>query len=121
VPPIPPPEDGYLLLDRARFAEACAADVDEERAAFMADSQVLWGVEALNGGVSEVAWETKRSWYLVATDDKMIPPPAQRLMSRRAGSTVVEKAHSHAIYVSQPEAVTALIAQAAKGASAATT
>ena len=113
VPPILPPQDGYLSLDKAKFAASFAADVDAEKAAFMADSQVPWGVEALSGAISEPAWKTKQSWYLVATDDKMIPPPAQRLMSKRAGATVVEVAGSHAIYVSQPKAVAMLIEQAA--------
>ena len=115
VPPIMPPQDGYLFLDRAKFAASFAADVAKEKAEFMADSQVPWGVEALNGAISEPAWKTKPSWYLVATDDKMIPPPAQRFMSKRAGSTVVEAKGSHAIYVSKPEAVAALIEKAAKG------
>ncbi len=114
VPPILPPQDGYLFLDKAKFPASFAADVDAERAAFMADSQVPWGVGALSGTISEPAWKTKPSWYLVATDDKMIPPPAQRFMSKRAGSTVVEVAGSHAIYVSQPNAVAALIEKAAK-------
>ena len=120
VPPILPPQDGYLFLDRAKFAASFAADVETERAAFMADSQVPWGIEALNGTISEPAWKTKASWYLVATDDKMIPPPAQRFMSNRAGSTVVEVAGSHAIYVSQPNAVAAIIKKAAGGVKAAT-
>src|SRR5207244_7275140 len=77
VPPILPPQDGYLYLDKAKFPASFAADVDEEKAAFMADSQVPWGEEALSGTISEPAWKTKPSWYLVATDDKMIPPPAQ--------------------------------------------
>ena len=115
VPPILPPQDGYLFLDKAKFPASFAADVDEEKAAFMADSQVPWGVEALSGTISEPAWKTKPSWYLVTTDDKMIPPPAQRFMSKRAGSTVVEVAGSHAIYVSQPNAVAALIETAVKG------
>ena len=113
VPPILPPQDGYLFLDKAKFPASFAGDVDNERAAFMADSQVPWGVDALSGTISEPAWKTKPSWYLVATDDKMIPPPAQRFMSKRAGSTVVEVAGSHAIYVSQPNAVAALIEKAA--------
>lgn len=104
VPPVLPPQDGYLSLDKA---------------AFMADSQVPWGVEALSGAINEPAWKTKPSWYLVATDDKMIPPPAQRLMSKRAGSTVVEVEGSHAIYISQPKTVAGLIAEAAKGVKAA--
>jgi pimeloyl-ACP methyl ester carboxylesterase len=115
VPPILPPEDGYLTLDNAKFPASFAADVEQEKAEFMADSQVPWGVEALSGTISEPAWKTKPSWYLVATDDRMIPPPAQRLMSKRAGSAVVEVAGSHAIYVSQPNAVAALIEEAAKG------
>lgn len=114
VPPILPPQDGYLFLDRARFASSFAADVESEEASFMADSQVPWGLEALGGVISEPAWKAKPSWYLIATDDKMIPPDAQRLMAKRAGSTVVEVKGSHAIYVSQPEAVAALIEQAAK-------
>ncbi len=114
VPPILPPEEGYLSLDKAKFPDSFAADVDADRAAFMADSQVPWGVEALTGAINEPAWRSKPSWYLVATDDKMIPPPAQRFMSERAGSTVVEAAGSHAIYVSQPNAVAALIENAAR-------
>ena len=114
VPPILPPQNGYLFLDREKFRASFAGDVDAEKAAFMADSQVPWGVEALSGKISEAAWKSKPSWYLIATDDKMIPPDAQRAMSKRAGSTVVEVKGSHSIYVSQPEAVAALIEQAAK-------
>jgi len=114
-PPILPPQDGYLFLDKAKFAAAFAADVSAEKAAFMADSQVPWGVAALSGSITEPAWKTKPSWYLVATDDKMIPPPAQQFMSKRAGSTVVEVKGSHAVYVSKPEAVATLIDKAAKG------
>ena len=113
VPPILPPEDGFLYLDKEKFHDSFAGDVSEEQAAFMADSQVPWGVEALSGTVSEAAWRSKPSWYLVATEDGMIPPPAQRSMSERAGSTVEEAAGSHAIYVSQPEAVVGVIEKAA--------
>jgi pimeloyl-ACP methyl ester carboxylesterase len=118
MPPILPPQDGFLMLDNAKFHASFAADVDAQRAAFMADSQVPWGVDALSGAISEPAWKTKPSWYLVATDDKMIPPPAQRFMSQRAHSTMVETAGSHAIYESQPDAVAALIAKAAEAVSA---
>jgi len=114
VPPILPPQNGYLFLDNAKFAASFAGDVDPEEAAFMADSQVPWGVDALGGTISEPAWKTKPSWYLVSTDDRMIPPPAQRFMSERAGATVVEEKGSHSIYVSQPKAVAALIAKAAE-------
>lgn len=116
VPPILPPEDGFLFLDKTKFRASFAADVDAEKAAFMADSQVPWGVQALGTPISEPAWKAKPTWYLVATADKMIPPPAQRYMSERAGSTVVEAEGSHAIYVSQPDAVAALIVKAAQEA-----
>src|SRR5919197_252030 len=119
VPPILPPRGGFLFLDRAKFRDSFAADVSPEQAAFMADSQVPWGVEALSGTISEPAWRSKPSWYLVATEDRMIRPPAQRSMAARAGSTVVEVAGSHAIYVSQPAAVAALIEKAASERSSA--
>jgi pimeloyl-ACP methyl ester carboxylesterase len=113
VPPILPPVDGFLLLDNARFAASFAGDVNPDMAAFMADSQVPWGLDALGGAVSEPAWKSKRSWYLVATDDKMIPPDAQRAMAKRAGATTIESKGSHAVYVSQPRAVANIIDQAA--------
>jgi pimeloyl-ACP methyl ester carboxylesterase len=113
VPPILPPKDGYLFLDRAKFAASFAADVEPETASFMADSQVPWGLDALQGAVSEPAWKTKSSYYLVATEDKMIPPPAQRAMAGRAKAQVTEVPGSHAIYVSKPAEIAKLIEQAA--------
>ncbi|MCX4908938.1 alpha/beta fold hydrolase [Streptomyces sp. NBC_00878] len=112
VPPILPPRDGFLFLDRDKFAASFAADVPADLAAFMADSQVPWGVDALNGAASRPAWRTKPSWYLVATEDRMIPPPAQRAMSERLGATTVEVPGSHSVYLSQPDAVADLIRQA---------
>jgi len=120
VPPILPPQDGYLLLDAEKFPASFAADVAAEKAAFMADSQVPWGLAALNGTITNPAWKTKPSWYLITTDDKMIPPPAQHSMSKRAGSTVVEVKGSHAVYVSKPRAVVDLIEKAAHGVKSAT-
>jgi len=118
VPPILPPMDGFLFLDQAKFAASFAADVAPKKAAFMAASQVPWGVAALGGAVSEASWKNKPSWYLVAKDDKMIPPAAQRAMAQRAGATVVEVAGSHSVYLSQAKATAALIEQAAKGIAA---
>ena len=118
VPPILPPQDGYLFLDKAKFAASFAADVKPETAAFMADSQVPWGVAALAGAVTTPAWSVKPSWYLVASDDKMIPPPAQRAMAERAGATVSEVPASHSVYVSKPQVVAKIIEQAAQGAAA---
>ena len=113
VPPILPPQDGFLYLDREKFASSFAADVDPELAEFQADAQVPWGVDALGESISEPAWKSKPSWYLIATEDRMIPPPAQQQMSARAGSTVVEAVGSHSIFLSQPAAVAELIETAA--------
>jgi pimeloyl-ACP methyl ester carboxylesterase len=115
VPPILPPQDGFLALDKSKFAASFAGDLPADKAQFMADSQVPWGVAALEGAVTEPAWRSKPSWYLVATDDRMIPPDAQRGMSKRAGSTVVEVPGSHSVYVSNPQAVADLIKAAAAG------
>ena len=114
VRPILPPRDGFLALDKAKFADSIAADVAPEKAEFMANSQVPWGLEALNGAVTEPAWKGKPSWYQAATDDRMLPAAAQRAMSKRAGASVVEVKGSHAIYVSQPDTVAELIRKAAK-------
>ena len=116
VPPILPPQDGFLFLDRDKFAASFAGDVEPAQAAFMADSQVPWGVAALAGEVTTPAWKSRPSWYLVTADDHMIPAPAQRQMAARAGATVVETAGSHAIYVSNPKVVADLIERAAEGA-----
>jgi pimeloyl-ACP methyl ester carboxylesterase len=120
VPPILPPRDGFLLLDREKFAASFAADVEPELAAFMADAQLPWGVEALQGKITQPAWRTRPSWYLVSQDDRMIPPAAQRAMAARAGATVAESAGSHSVFVSQPEAVVRLIVAATGAAHPAT-
>jgi pimeloyl-ACP methyl ester carboxylesterase len=117
VPPILPPVDGFLMLDKGKFAASFAGDVAPEKAEFMANSQVPWGLEAVNGTVSTPAWKNKPSWYLVVTEDKMIPPPAQQFMSQRAGATVREVGGSHAIYVSSPQAVADIIEEAATASS----
>ncbi len=115
-PPILPPQDGFLFLDRDKFHASFAGDLPAADAAFMADAQVPWGVDALGGPVTESAWRAKPSWYLVTTEDRMIPPPAQHAMAERAGATLSEVAASHSVYLSQPEAVATLIAQAEAGA-----
>lgn len=115
-PPILPPQDGFLLLDPVKFPTAFAADVKSALAEFMANSQVPWGVAALNGVVTDAAWKTKPSWYLLTTEDHMVPPDAERFMAKRAGSKVVEIKASHAVFLSHPDAVASLIEQAASGA-----
>jgi len=115
-PPILPPRDGFLFLDRDKFHASFAADVPADLAAFMADSQVPWGVNALGGPITDPAWRTRPSWYLVTTEDRMIPPSAQHAMASRTGATLSEAAASHSVFLSQPEAVATVIAQAAAGA-----
>jgi len=112
VPPILSPQDAFRVLVRDKFPEAFARDLPRNEAEFLADSQVFWGLDALEGVVTDPAWRAKPSWYLVATDDHVIAPRLQRMMSEKAGSTVVEVSGSHAIYISQPAAVASLIMQA---------
>jgi len=118
VPPILPPVDGFLFLDQAKFPASFAADVRPDLASFMGASQVPWGVAALEGKVTSPAWKVKPTYYLVSTEDKMIPPPAQRQMAARAKAVVAEAAGSHAIYVSKPEVVAKFIERAATGVGA---
>jgi len=115
VPPILPPNQGFLSLDRGKFPSSFAGDLPSAQAEFMADSQVPWGVDALNGAVSQPAWRTKPTWYLVAGEDRMIPPPAQRAMAGRIAARTVEvPGSSHSVYISQPAAVADVIKQAAR-------
>jgi pimeloyl-ACP methyl ester carboxylesterase len=116
VPPILPPQNGFLFLDAAKFADSFAADIPGDRAEFLANSQVPWGLDALNGAVTAPVWKTKPSWYLVSTEDRMIPSPAQRSMAKRAGATLTEVAGSHAIYMSKPKDVALVIQRAAAAA-----
>jgi pimeloyl-ACP methyl ester carboxylesterase len=113
-PPILPPVDGWVTLDKTKFHAAFAADVGNDRAAFIADSQVPWNIAAFAGTVKEAAWHKKPAFYLVTTEDKMIPPPLQEKMAKRANATVVQVKGSHAIYESKPADVAALIEKAAR-------
>lgn len=111
--PILAPVDGFLAIDKAMFPAAFAADVDAATVRFMADSQQPWGVQAFAGAITSPAWKTKPSWTLIPTEDRIIPPAAQRGMAARARASVTEVPGSHAIYVSNPQAVAAQIEQAA--------
>jgi pimeloyl-ACP methyl ester carboxylesterase len=113
-PPILPPVDGYLFLDRSKFHESFAGDLSDADAGFLADAQVPWGLEALGGNITAAAWRVKPSWYLHVTEDRMIPPNAQAQMAERMGATVAETPGSHAIYQSRPTVVADLIRTAAK-------
>lgn len=110
--PIVPFAAGFLVQDRAKFHDSFGADLPAADAAFLADSQVPWSTEAMTATVTDPAWRRKPSWYLIATEDRMIPPAAQRAMAQRAGATTIEVAASHAVYMSQPHAVAAAVRQA---------
>ena len=118
VAPILPPQDGFLTLDKSKFPESFAADIPRDKAVFLADSQVPWGLQAIGGAISKPAWKSKPSWFLISGGDQMIPPAAQRLMAKRAGATVVESNGSHVVQLSQPDAVAALIKSAAQAINA---
>jgi pimeloyl-ACP methyl ester carboxylesterase len=113
-PPIEPSADGFGFFNRDAYTLAFAPDVDKELGAFMADSQVPPSFAAGKAPMTMAAWKTKPSWYLVSTEDQIIPPDAERLMAKRAGSTVAEVKGSHVAFISQPEATAKLIEQAAK-------
>jgi len=116
VPPILPPRNGFLFLDRGKFHSSFAADIPAELAEFMADSQVPWGVDALGGTIDVPAWRSKPSWYLLTNEDRMIPPRAQLFMAARAGATVVETPASHSVFLSRPSTVAGVIRTALESA-----
>ncbi len=103
---------GFLFQERAKFHMSFGADLPAADAGFMADSQLPWTVDAMTGQVTQPAWRDKPSWYLIASEDRMIPPSAQHTMAQRAGATMVELEASHAVYMSQPRAVADFIRQA---------
>jgi len=113
--PILPPVDGFLMLDKTKFPAVFAADVAPDTARLMADSQVPWGIAALEGKVSSPAWKSKPSWYLIPQDDKVIPPAAQRAMAGRARAAVREIPGSHAVYVANPAAIATLLEEVIAG------
>lgn len=117
--PVLPTEDGHLVVDPARFGEAFAADVDATTTRFMAATQLPWGLGAATAPLTHAAWKTKPSFYLVASDDKMVPPSAQRRMAGRAGAELSEIDSSHAVMLAHPRDVADFIVAAAAAAAAA--
>jgi len=111
--PLLPPQDGYLLVDPARFPEAFAADVDPATTRFLGAAQLPWAIAAAVTPLTRAAWKTRPSLYLVASADRMIPPTAQRRMAQRAGATITEINSSHAVMMSHPQEVAAFVAAAA--------
>jgi pimeloyl-ACP methyl ester carboxylesterase len=107
--PLLPPEDGFLIVDPAKFPTAFAADVDASTTAFMATAQVPWGLNAVGGVITQAAWKSKPSHFIIATEDHMAPPTAQRAMARRAGGRTQELRSSHAVMMSHPDQVAAFI------------
>ena len=107
--PLLPPRDGHRMVDPARFPTSFAADVPESTTRFMAASQVQWGLAAVQAEVREAAWKVKPTAYLIATQDRMIPPSLQRMMAKRSGARAIELGSSHAAMLSHPREVAAFI------------
>jgi pimeloyl-ACP methyl ester carboxylesterase len=102
--------DGFTYLDPAQFHEYFAADLTTEQAAFMARSQVLNAAASFKAVITKPAWRSKPSWMLVAGNDRAINPDLERWYAKRANSHKVEvSGASHAVYISHPKEVAALI------------
>jgi len=110
--PILPPRDGFIWLDRAKFHASFCADIASSKARFMADSQIPVGVAAFDTDLKVAAWKRKKCWYIVATEDKMIPPDAERGMAKRINAQVTEIKASHAVYISHADEVAKVIQKA---------
>ena len=109
--------DGFTYLDPAQFHVYFAADLSAEQATFMAQSQVLNFADNFKAVITTAAWRSKPSWALVAAADRTINPDVERWYATRANSHKVEVAGaSHAVYVSRPKEVAALIEEAASHA-----
>jgi pimeloyl-ACP methyl ester carboxylesterase len=107
--PVLAPNDGFLTLDKTKMPMSFAADVDPALARYMANSQVPWGLGAIGGTVTKPAWKSKPVYYLLATQDRMVPPALQREMAQRAKAKIVEEDSSHAVMLSHPDAVVKII------------
>src|SRR5437016_8523043 len=112
----PPDENGFLWIDQDGFAKACAADADPVEARVMAALQKPLSINSFIAKSGPPAWKHLPSWYMVATEDQMIPPQAEEFMAKRMGATV-HKVASHAAMVSHPREVAELITLAAQSTS----
>jgi pimeloyl-ACP methyl ester carboxylesterase len=113
-PPIEPTADGLAFFNRDAYLAGFAQDLPPAKAAFMADSQVPIAFAAGTTPIKAPAWRTKRSWYLISTEDHVIPPEAQHMMAKRANSTWSEVKGSHVAFMSHPAAAAKIIEQAAE-------
>jgi len=114
--PLQPSADGFLFFNRSLFPQIFAHDLTAAQGAFLAASQVPPRGTAFGTKVSRAAWRTRRSWYVLATEDRIIPPTAQRQMATRANAAITDVRGSHAVYISQPHAVAEAIDAAARAA-----
>jgi pimeloyl-ACP methyl ester carboxylesterase len=112
---LPPSKDGFVWYDKAKYHSGFCADLSKEKADFMADSQVPVSASVFGSTITNAAWKTKPSWYVVATEDQTIPADAERFMAKRANAKVTEIKGSHVVFISQPKAVAAVIVSAASG------
>jgi pimeloyl-ACP methyl ester carboxylesterase len=115
-PPLLPPQDGFLLVDPAKFPNAFAAGADPTTTHFMAAAQVPWGLDAVQTKTTVTAWRTKPTYFMITTQDRMIPTSIQRKMAARAQAKSTDIASSHAVMLTQPQKVAAFIIKAAESA-----
>ena len=117
-PPLEPSKDGLLFFNRGAFLAAFAPDVPMATRVFMADAQVPLAASAFAAPIANPAWKTKPSWYLVSSNDVIIPPDVERMYAKRMRATTQEVAGSHVAFISHPDIAAHIIEDAAKGAAA---
>src|ERR1700690_1236659 len=113
-----PDSNGNWWIEQDHFVADFAADIPRDEAEFMAIEQVPISTDAFTHKVTNPAWKTKPTWYMVATEDRSINPEQERMMAKRAHATTVEVKASHVAYMSHPEESAKLIEQAAASVSA---
>jgi pimeloyl-ACP methyl ester carboxylesterase len=111
-----PPVDGLIWYDVAKFHKDFCPDLPAAEADFMAHAQVPSGLATFSTVLTKAAWHNKPTWYIVSTQDRMIPPDAERFMAKRANAKITEIKASHVAFISHPEEVAAVIEAAANGA-----
>jgi pimeloyl-ACP methyl ester carboxylesterase len=110
--------NGLWWIDQDHFAADFAADISPAESHYMAISQVPISTDSFTHKVSNPAWKTKPTWYMVASSDRSINPIQERMMAKRANAKTVEVNASHVAYMSRPKEAAKLIEDAATSAQA---
>ncbi len=116
--PITVSKDGLAFFNRDAFLGAFAPDVPMATRVFMYDAQVPLAVSVFSAPITQAAWTSKPSWYLVSANDQIIPPDVERMYAKRMKAVTAEVAGSHVAFISHPDVAAQLIEAAAKGAGA---